>query len=70
MAYQHALAKFLIFAPLVGMNNHRQFILFVTTLVIGIILFDYLTYACQCNFQILWRHLTRHSSLLWNQCVK
>ncbi|KAF7420921.1 palmitoyltransferase akr1 [Pleurotus ostreatus] len=29
----------------VGMNNHRQFILFVTTLVIGIILFDYLTYA-------------------------
>ncbi|KAH9052196.1 DHHC palmitoyltransferase-domain-containing protein [Lactarius vividus] len=29
----------------VGVNNHRQFILFVTTLVIGIILFDYLTWA-------------------------
>ncbi|KAI5115998.1 hypothetical protein M0805_009257 [Coniferiporia weirii] len=29
----------------VGVNNHRQFILFVTTLVIGIILFDYLAYA-------------------------
>ncbi|KAG6915477.1 hypothetical protein DXG01_011308 [Tephrocybe rancida] len=29
----------------VGANNHRQFVLFVTTLVIGIILFDYLTYA-------------------------
>ena len=31
----------------VGMNNHRQFLLFVTTLVIGVCLFDYLTYACQ-----------------------
>jgi palmitoyltransferase len=29
----------------VGSNNHRQFVLFVTTLVIGIILFDYLTFA-------------------------
>jgi palmitoyltransferase len=29
----------------VGVNNHRQFIIFVTTLVIGIILFDYLTWA-------------------------
>ncbi|KAG6826435.1 hypothetical protein H0H92_015809 [Tricholoma furcatifolium] len=29
----------------VGVNNHRQFVLFVTTLVIGIALFDYLTYA-------------------------
>ncbi|KAK7448470.1 palmitoyltransferase akr1 [Stygiomarasmius scandens] len=28
----------------VGSNNHRQFVLFVTTLVIGIILFDYLTF--------------------------
>ena len=27
------------------MNNHRQFVLFVSTLVVGIILFDYLTYA-------------------------
>lgn len=34
----------IIFA--VGANNHRQFILFITTLVIGIILFDYLAYAC------------------------
>ena len=29
------------------MNNHRQFLLFVSTLVVGICLFDYLTYACQ-----------------------
>ncbi|PPQ88419.1 hypothetical protein CVT25_011221 [Psilocybe cyanescens] len=29
----------------VGANNHRQFLLFVTTLVIGVCLFDYLTYA-------------------------
>ncbi|KAG9311112.1 hypothetical protein JVU11DRAFT_9022 [Chiua virens] len=28
----------------VGANNHRQFLLFVTTLVIGIVLFDYLSY--------------------------
>ncbi|KAH0833938.1 DHHC palmitoyltransferase-domain-containing protein [Lanmaoa asiatica] len=28
----------------VGANNHRQFLLFVTTLVIGIALFDYLSY--------------------------
>ncbi|KAH7924191.1 hypothetical protein BV22DRAFT_1120343 [Leucogyrophana mollusca] len=28
----------------VGANNHRQFLLFVTTLVIGIALFDYLTW--------------------------
>lgn len=29
-----------------GSNNHRQFVLFVSTLVVGIVLFDYLTYAC------------------------
>ncbi|CAA7262320.1 unnamed protein product [Cyclocybe aegerita] len=29
----------------VGSNNHRQFLLFVITLVVGIGLFDYLTYA-------------------------
>ncbi|KAH9996401.1 DHHC palmitoyltransferase-domain-containing protein [Russula compacta] len=29
----------------VGLNNHRQFIIFVTALVIGIFLFDYLTWA-------------------------
>jgi len=28
----------------VGVNNHRQFLLFVSTLVIGVILFDYLVY--------------------------
>ncbi|KAG5651913.1 hypothetical protein H0H81_006964 [Sphagnurus paluster] len=28
----------------VGANNHRQFVLFVSTLVVGIMLFDYLTY--------------------------
>lgn len=30
----------------VGANNHRQFLIFVFTLVIGILLFDYLTFAC------------------------
>ena len=29
------------------MNNHCQFLLFVSTLVIGVYLFDYLTYTCQ-----------------------
>ncbi|KAL6303324.1 DHHC palmitoyltransferase-domain-containing protein [Sparassis latifolia] len=29
----------------IGVNNHRQFLLFVTDLVIGIVLFDYLTAA-------------------------
>jgi hypothetical protein len=29
------------------MNNHRQFLLFVSTLVVGICVFDYLTYECQ-----------------------
>ncbi|KAH9932845.1 palmitoyltransferase AKR1 [Amylocystis lapponica] len=29
----------------VGVNNHRQFLIFVATLVVGIILFDYLTFA-------------------------
>ncbi|KAI9058689.1 ankyrin [Trametes sanguinea] len=28
----------------IGVNNHRQFLLFVITLVLGIILFDYLTF--------------------------
>lgn len=32
--------------PLVGANNHRQFVLFVLTLVFGIVIFDYLTYKC------------------------
>jgi len=36
----------------VGANNHRQFILFVTTLVIGIVLFDYLTYAFFSNVSV------------------
>ncbi len=31
----------------VGVNNHRQFIVFVTALVIGIVMFDYLTLACK-----------------------
>ncbi|KAM6493166.1 hypothetical protein JOM56_011300 [Amanita muscaria] len=30
---------------LVGVNNHRQFVVFLTSPVIGILLFDYLTYA-------------------------
>ncbi|KAJ7270610.1 hypothetical protein B0H12DRAFT_773443 [Mycena haematopus] len=29
----------------VGANNHRQFVIFVSTLVLGVGLFDYLTYA-------------------------
>ncbi|KAJ2931938.1 hypothetical protein H1R20_g5163, partial [Candolleomyces eurysporus] len=36
----------------VGSNNHRQFLLFVTTLVTGIGLFDYLTYAYFTNSTI------------------
>lgn len=35
----------------VGANNHRQFLLFVTTLVIGIALFDYLSYECEAQIQ-------------------
>ena len=31
----------------VGVNNHRQFIIFVSSLVISIMLFDYLVYACK-----------------------
>lgn len=34
----------------VGVNNHRQFIVFVSTLVFGIIVFDYLAWQCQCYF--------------------
>jgi len=30
----------------VGLNNHRQFLIFVVTLVVGVCLFDYLTYEC------------------------
>ena len=37
----------------VGSGNHRQFLLFVTTLVIGIGLFDYLAYACTYLLTIL-----------------
>ncbi|KAI0791075.1 palmitoyltransferase AKR1 [Abortiporus biennis] len=29
----------------IGYNNHRQFLIFVTTLVLGIAIFDYLTFA-------------------------
>lgn len=36
----------------VGVNNHRQFLLFVTTLVIGIILFDYLTFAYFASVEV------------------
>jgi palmitoyltransferase ZDHHC13/17 len=35
------------------MGNHRQFVLFVLTLVIGIVLFDYLSYACKRIIQYL-----------------
>ncbi|KAJ6465853.1 DHHC palmitoyltransferase-domain-containing protein [Mycena sanguinolenta] len=36
----------------VGANNHRQFVIFVTTLVFGVGLFDYLTYAYFSNIPI------------------
>ncbi|KAF7312850.1 Palmitoyltransferase [Mycena kentingensis (nom. inval.)] len=29
----------------IGANNHRQFVIFVSTLVLGVMVFDYLTYA-------------------------
>ena len=44
--YSSSLRKTLS-AYLVGVNNHRQFLIFVTTLVTGIILFDYLAWACE-----------------------
>lgn len=37
----------------VGVNNHRQFIIFVTTLVFGIFVFDYLAYIYFTNLQAL-----------------
>ncbi|KAF8647576.1 hypothetical protein AX16_006615 [Volvariella volvacea WC 439] len=36
----------------VGSNNHRQFIVFVSTLVLGIALFDYLTYQLFASIPI------------------
>ena len=43
------IGPWLQFSPsqIVGAGNHRQFLLFVFTLVIGICFFDYLTYACK-----------------------
>lgn len=35
-----------VFVHIVGVNNHRQFVMFVTMLVLGIVLFDYLSFAC------------------------
>ena len=45
-------------APPVGLNNHRQFIIFVTSLVIGIVLFDYLTWSCEYLLSIFPRLFT------------
>jgi len=36
----------------VGVNNHRQFVLFVATLVIGVMLFDYLAYVYFSSLEI------------------
>jgi len=36
----------------VGLNNHRQFLIFVLTLVIGVILFDYLVYEYFTSIEI------------------
>ncbi|KAF9529899.1 DHHC palmitoyltransferase-domain-containing protein [Crepidotus variabilis] len=36
----------------VGVNNHRQFLLFVITLVLGICIFDYLTYEYFVSFTL------------------
>ncbi|TFK90892.1 zf-DHHC-domain-containing protein [Polyporus arcularius HHB13444] len=36
----------------IGMHNHRQFLLFVMTLVLGIILFDYLTFEYFSNVSV------------------
>ncbi|KAJ6492881.1 hypothetical protein C8R47DRAFT_975549 [Mycena vitilis] len=46
------------FCVQLGANNHRQFVIFVSTLVLGVGLFDYLTYASNTN-----THLTVFSSL-------
>lgn len=51
---------------LVGVNNHRQFVIFVTTLVLGICLFDYLSYACGSSPPAILRassHITCHRLL-------
>ncbi|THH04053.1 hypothetical protein EW145_g5805 [Phellinidium pouzarii] len=37
----------------IGVNNHRQFILFVSTLVVGVIVFDYLAFAYFSSIEIL-----------------
>lgn len=34
-------------ANCIGVNNHRQFIVFVASLVVGILIFVYLTFACK-----------------------
>jgi hypothetical protein len=41
----------------VGANNHRQFLLFVSTLVIDIVLFDYLVYECMFSIIIFLKSL-------------
>jgi palmitoyltransferase ZDHHC13/17 len=47
-------------------GNHRQFLLFVSTLVIGICLFDYLTYACQLFCFQLSKHINIDSDFSSN----
>lgn len=36
--------------PQVGVNNHRQFMVFVITLIIGVFAFDSLTIGCKAIF--------------------
>ncbi|KAF8272664.1 hypothetical protein EI94DRAFT_1795860 [Lactarius quietus] len=51
----------------VGVNNHRQFIIFVTTLVIGIILFDSLAWAFEL---LLDRKSPKPSACLPPACLR
>ncbi|TCD60700.1 palmitoyltransferase akr1 [Steccherinum ochraceum] len=52
----------------VGVNNHRQFLLFVTTLVIGIALFDYLSFAYFSDVPISPDHVSPSCVLTESLC--
>jgi hypothetical protein len=48
----------------VGSGNHRQFVMFITTLVFGILLFDYLSFNCMSHSTYLASQHSYSSSLL------
>ncbi|KAH8092203.1 palmitoyltransferase AKR1 [Cristinia sonorae] len=52
----------------VGVNNHRQFLLFVTTLVIGIATFDYLTFAYFSDIPVSPEHVSPSCILTETLC--